>query len=190
MFELAICIATHNRDEFIERQLNLLQSSGLINEDIGIYVLDGGSSDNTLEVVSNFSKVNPNITLIPQSFKGGVDQDFDKVISCANAEYVWPMCDDDDISIEYLLLLLDFLKKNKPNLLIHGAEVLDYENNCKKLSNNTCNSDYPTFYQCSSLDELCILAGTHLSYIGCMIIKKTLWDHDLARVILVHGLAI
>ena len=180
MYKLAICIATYNRDEFIERQLNLLEASGLIDEEIGIYVLDGGSSDNTAELVSNFSKINPNINLISQSFKGGVDQDFDRVIFCANAEYVWPMCDDDDISIEYLPLLLNFLKRNKPNLLIHSAEVLDYENDCNVLSSNTCNPDYPTFYKCSTLDEICTLAGTHLSYIGCMIIKKTLWDHKMA----------
>ena len=65
MFKISVIIPTLNEEKSITFLLEcLLNQSYLPNE---ILISDGGSKDNTIDIVNNFSKINPCIKIIKRS---------------------------------------------------------------------------------------------------------------------------
>ncbi len=91
---LSICMPTYNFGRFIGETLSSIIPQ--LNESVEIVVLDGGSQDNTCEVVKEFQK-NPNIQLryVKREARGGIDRDMDLSVQHAQGKYVWLFSSDD-----------------------------------------------------------------------------------------------
>lgn len=70
-------------------------------------VLDGGSTDETSDVVAYFQARHPGVLRYEhRSERGGIDRDLAATIACARGEYCWIFCADDVMkpgSIEHVL---------------------------------------------------------------------------------------
>lgn len=93
---LSFCIPTFNRGAFIGEALESIVKQA--KNDIEIVIVDGGSTDNTSEVVEYYRNQFSNIYYHRQSYNAGVDRDMDASVRLAKGEYCWLMSSDDIIA--------------------------------------------------------------------------------------------
>jgi abequosyltransferase len=171
MIKLSICIATLNRGSLIGQTLASMVSQ--LTDQVEIVVVDGASTDNTEEVVLSFQQRFASLRYKRLEQKGGLDQDFSLAVELAHGEYCWLFSDDDLIKPGAIQNVLNVLKKN-PGLLIVNAEVKNSDlkktlkPSCLDLSENTAYTHHET-------DRFFADTGNHLSFIGCVVIRRDLW---------------
>ena len=90
---LSFCIPTYNFGEFIGETLESIVQQA--TDEVEIIVGDGGSTDNTAEVVRGFQSRFPRLTYHNFGKKGGVDLDLSKTVELAQGDYCWLMSSDD-----------------------------------------------------------------------------------------------
>lgn len=90
---LSICIPTFNFGSFIGETLESLLPQAI--EGVEVVVLDGGSTDNTSEVVRPFEQRFPALRYHRRDERGGIDRDLARTVDLARGEYVWLFCSDD-----------------------------------------------------------------------------------------------
>lgn len=106
-----ILMATHNGGKYLRNQLLSLQQQTF--SDWQLWIRDDGSSDETLNIIRDFSRIDGRIRLVNDASSGlGAGKNFLGLTKYAKAEYVI-FCDQDDIWFEKKLeLLLEHAKSN------------------------------------------------------------------------------
>ena len=110
MIQLSICIPTYNFGKFIGLTLDSLLPQ--VCSGIEVIVLDGGSIDDTADVVSIRQREYPLLTYHYQSFRGGIDRDIEKVVSLAQGQYCWLFSADDIMLPGAVNKILEAIKSN------------------------------------------------------------------------------
>jgi glycosyltransferase involved in cell wall biosynthesis len=169
---LSICIATLNRGAFIGAALESIISQA--SEQIEIVVLDGGSTDNTEEVVGLYQERFPRIRYYRQSAKMGLDYDFAEAVRLAAGEYCWLFSDDDVLKPGAIDCVLDAIK-GQYSLIIANAEVCD-ANLSELLEPQRLPIKADRIYTSSESHRLLIDCGKYMTFIGCVIIKNQVWS--------------
>src|SRR5436189_130716 len=93
MMQLSICIPTYNFGKFIGQTLDSILPQ--VCSGVEVIVLDGGSIDDTADIVSIRRREYPMLTYHHQDFRGGIDRDIEKVVSLAQGQYCWLFSADD-----------------------------------------------------------------------------------------------
>jgi glycosyltransferase involved in cell wall biosynthesis len=172
MIKLSICIATLNRGALIVQTLDSIVSQ--LTDQVEIVIVDGASTDNTEEVVLAYRQRYANVHYIRLAHKGGVDQDYSRAVELATGEYCWLFSDDDIIKPGAIDAVVDVLQK-KPGLVIVNAEIQNSDltqtvkPSCLYLTETTS-------YAPHDADRLFVDVGRYLSFIGCVVVKRSLWD--------------
>lgn len=170
--KLSICIATYNRVDYIGETLDSMISQ--ISRNVEILVVDGASTDNTDEVVGRYVRKCPQLRYVRLPIKGGVDQDYAKAVELASGEYCWLMTDDDLLKPGAVDKILEAISR-KYGLIIVNAEVRDVEMD-KILEKRRLKLDTDRIYKPSDSELFFIDTADYLTFIGCVVIKKTLWN--------------
>jgi glycosyltransferase involved in cell wall biosynthesis len=171
MIKLSICIATLNRGSLIGQTLESMVSQ--LTDQVEIIVVDGASTDNTAEVVLSYQQRFTRLLYKQLEQKGGLDQDFSLAVELANGEYCWLFSDDDLIKPGAIQNVLSALKNN-PGLLIVNAEVKNSDLT-KTLKPSCLHLTETTAYTHHETDRFFGDTGSHLSFIGCVVIRRDLW---------------
>jgi len=116
---ISVCIATFNGEKYIEKQIKSILSQ--LKEDDEIIISDDYSTDNTLEIIKNFSDKRIKIFLNPNT--KGYTSNFENSLAHAKGEIIF-LSDQDDIwennkvekNIDYLY---------KYDLVISDAKIID-----------------------------------------------------------------
>lgn len=90
---LSICIPTYNFGRFIGDALDSILKQA--TDEVEIVVLDGGSTDNTPEVVGGFQARFPRLRYYRCDKRGGIDRDMAHSVELANGDYCWLFSSDD-----------------------------------------------------------------------------------------------
>jgi len=90
---LSVCIPTYNFGRFIGETLSSIVPQA--GDDVEIVVLDGGSTDDTAEVVEGFRRVFPRLLYCRKGERGGIDRDMAETVGLASGEYCWLFSADD-----------------------------------------------------------------------------------------------
>lgn len=90
---LSLCMPTYNFGPFIGETLDSILPQ--LRPGVEIVVLDGGSTDNTQEVVDDFSKRCQAIRYFRQPARGGIDRDMARSVELARGDYCWLFSSDD-----------------------------------------------------------------------------------------------
>jgi abequosyltransferase len=104
---LSICIPTYNFGAFIGETLAGIAAQ--LVDGIEVVILDGGSTDNTAEVVESFQRRYPSVHYHRQDKRGGIDRDLARTIELARGEYCWIFCADDIMKPEAIQQVLERL---------------------------------------------------------------------------------
>jgi abequosyltransferase len=172
--KLSICIATYNRAEFIGETLDSIIPQ--LTDEIELLVVDGNSPDRTQSIVEQYSANCPQLRYVRLPTKGGVDQDYCKTVELAKGEYCWLFTDDDLLKENAVVRVIKTLDNNDLDLVIVNAEVRDVH--LKELleeSRLTFKDDRS--YDRNNFHNLLVDAGEYMSFIGCIVIKKSFWKH-------------
>ncbi len=168
---LSICIATFNRSAFIGRTLESIIHQA--PEDVEIVIVDGGSSDNTTEVVEAFRKRFSGIRYFRQETNMGVDRDFNTAVELARGEYFWLMSDDDVLKPGAIRNVLEKLGCGY-GLIVVNAEVRDATLE-RVLDGKRLQVDSDCVYRAHENSRFFSDVASYLTFIGCVVMKTRLW---------------
>lgn len=103
--KLSFCIPTYNFADFIGETLEsiIIQAT----DEVEIIIVDGGSADNTREIVESYQKKLPRILYFQREKNIGVDKDLAKTAELATGDYCWFMSSDDRLNPGAVKRLLD-----------------------------------------------------------------------------------
>jgi len=111
---ITIAIPTYNRSATILRCLSTLSEKEL-PDNIQILVIDNNSEDDTFAVLQEFD--NRNIRVLKNSQNIGFAGNTVELIQQCDTEYMIWNSDEDDILVENLMLLTQFLRENNPTFV-------------------------------------------------------------------------
>lgn len=117
---LSICIPTYNFGAFLGETLRAL--AGQVTEAVEVVVLDGGSTDDTPEVVARFARELPGLVSVRLDRPGGIDGDLARTVALAKGEYCWLLSSDDVPSPGAVARILDALRSGDDVYLLDRVE--------------------------------------------------------------------
>lgn len=180
--QLSICIPTINRGGRICATLESIvcQAGG----DVEIVVVDGGSTDNTAEVISRFQSKFPSLryyrkdaatagssSLSPSS--GGFDRDCNRAVELARGQYCWLFTDDDILKPGAIERVLAAIRQGY-ELIVVNAEV-----RCTELSTTLEASRLrlagDRTYTPDEWQTLFADTAEYLSFVGAVVVQRQLW---------------
>ena len=94
---LSFAIPTYNFGKFIAETVKTIEDGAeiLAPSQFEIVILDGGSKDNTEDVVRILTELYKNICYIKQAERGGIDRDINTVAEMTMGKYIWLFSADD-----------------------------------------------------------------------------------------------
>jgi len=110
MIRLSICIPTYNFRKFIGQTLDSIIKN--IRDNVEIIILDGGSTDDTAQIVAQSQLNCPSIKYHKQNYRGGIDRDIATVISLAQGDYCWLFSADDIMLPGAIDKVLNYINSN------------------------------------------------------------------------------
>ncbi len=120
-------MSTYNGEKFVKQQLDSLMAQDY--SPVDILIRDDGSKDSTISIINEYSKGNPNITLIKGENKGVIASFFELVKNSASDAEYFAFCDQDDVwkktKISRAVELLEREDKNLPLLYFSRLELVD-----------------------------------------------------------------
>lgn len=178
-FKLSICIPTYNFGQFIGQMLDSLLPQ--ITKEVEVIILDGGSTDETAEIVTARQRDFSQLTYFYQNYRGGIDRDIEKVVSLARGKYCWLFSADDIMLPGAIDKLLDAIKSNDD---VYLCEHVLCNLEMKHISdhppfNNLRHQRLFNLGDASQKKEYFRLARTSevfFSFLAGPIFKKEVWD--------------
>lgn len=169
--KLSICITTFNRAAFIGATLEsvLVQAT----DECEVVVLDGGSTDQTEQVISEYVRRFHRLRYIRQDRNNGFDRDCDRVVELARGEYCWLMTDDDLLKPGAIAAVLRALRPDL-SLIVINTEARDFDTK-KVLQSRWLDVESDRVYGPEEMDRLVLDTGDSLRFIGCIVIRRAIW---------------
>jgi abequosyltransferase len=177
---LAICIPTYNRSSFLKGLLENIYSELKASENVRnvqIVVVDGNSSDNTAEVVTQFED-KLSLKYFKREKREGIDKDILKCVELSDGKYCWLFSDDDRLasgSISHILKLLSHEK----NLTGCFCNRIPYDSHMERrvaeikgwpgkiIKADRIFKDKAEFFKCIGMD---------FGFISSQVVKRSTWQ--------------
>jgi len=103
---VSVCIPCYNSANFIAETLQSVIHQTY--NDLEIIITDGGSTDNTREIVQGFS--DPRIKYHRYEENYGIEYNWNKALSLANGKYIKLVCDDDILYPDCVQIQVEILE--------------------------------------------------------------------------------
>lgn len=169
---LSICIATRNRGAFIGETLESIITQA--TDEVEIVIVDGASRDNTSEVVENFQTQFPRLNYVRLAQNGGVDRDYSRTIEHAQGDYCWFMTDDDLLKPRAIRRVLDETTRGYELILVNAENRT--VNQSRVILDQRLKLNADRVYHPSQMQTLFQDAVSLMSYIGCVVVRRELWN--------------
>jgi glycosyltransferase involved in cell wall biosynthesis len=171
---LSICVTTRNRKRYLLEFLGHFIT--LKCDNLEVVVTDASDDGLTLNLneLETFSSMGVNFNYCEISDSSGYDADMNLAVLRSRGDFVWPISDDDAISLDHLSQVIDELCLNSSkNVFIFNAQVFD---------SNMSNILIPRYidfkkksHQSLPLQLLYNDFINELSFTGVAIIKRSFW---------------
>jgi abequosyltransferase len=123
--KLSFCIPTYNFGAYIGATLRSIIDQA--DERVQIVIIDGGSTDNTAEVVAEATRHFPQIKFIQRDKTHSFDSRLLETVSQADGEYCWLFSSDDLLAPEALAKALQAIDLDDWDVLVTGMRLCDLE---------------------------------------------------------------
>lgn len=125
--KVSVILPTFNGAKFIDRAISSVLNQTFRN--LEILVVDDGSSDNTFEVVLNFSKQDARVIYLKNEKNLGIQRSLNLALKSSKNEYIARIDDDDEwIDKEKLEKQINFLNENQDYFLVGTGTIVVDEN--------------------------------------------------------------
>ena len=169
---LSICIATYNRATYIGETLDSVIPQ--VTDDVEIVVVDGASTDGTELLMREYLQRCDRLRYIRLPVKGGVDGDYNRAVESARGEYCWLFTDDDLLKAGAVEKVLHELLKGHA-LMVINSEVWNADFSSLISARHLSDEARPV-YAPDAFDDFFRDCVRYLSYIGAVVIRKSIWD--------------
>ena len=115
--KISVIIAAYNVEKYIEKCLESIIAQ--THRDLEIIVVNDGSTDNTLRLIRNFSKIDSRIVMIDKP-NGGLSSARNAGLDIASGDYIGFVDGDDYIHEEMYKKLYQLCKKTKCDISVCG----------------------------------------------------------------------
>ncbi len=125
--KISILIVTYNRANYLKAAIDSVFPQTFA--DWELIIVDGGSTDNTAQLVENYRNKDQRVRFLPQSIKGGVAHDRNVGLNTAQGKYI-AILDSDDIWADPTKLQkqYEFLETHqKDNYVLVGSAVIEID---------------------------------------------------------------
>lgn len=128
MNKISVAMTAYNGGKFLREQLDsILVQSRPIDE---LVICDDGSTDNTIEILKEFSNDTPfPVNIVINEKKLGSTKNFEKAISLCSGNII-VLCDQDDIWLSHKISILEKIFETNPDcgMVFTDAMVVDESN--------------------------------------------------------------
>lgn len=169
---LSVCIATVNRAAFIGATLESVVSQA--TDEVEIVIVDGASTDGTEDIVGEYQRRFPRLRYHRLAAKGGVDQDYCRAVELATGQYCWLFTDDDLLKLGAVQAVLAAIRRQH-GLIVVNAEVRNADLS-SLLEVRSLPQKTDQIYGADDLERLFVDTANYLSFIGGVVIKRSIWD--------------
>ncbi len=169
--KLSICIGTYNRAKFIGETLDSMLVQ--LESGVEIVIVDNASSDNTSEVMVQYSSRHPEIHYFRKSENTGFDRNYDEAVKYAKGEYCWLMSDDDLICPGAIAKVLSVLG-GEDDLIVVNSEARNADLSVV-LESRLMKLDSDRVYREADHENFFARTAKYLSFVGCLVIRRTYW---------------
>lgn len=121
--KLSICIPTYNFGRYIGETLDSVIAQA--DQNVEICVLDGGSTDDTKDVVLSRTKIFSRIRYVQKDKRGGIDRDLAEAVSLGHGDYCWILSSDDIIRPGSINRILRYIDHDYCDVLLCGLVSCD-----------------------------------------------------------------
>ena len=130
---VAILLATYNSSKHLEELIESIISQTY--KDWKLVIHDDGSTDNTIEIIENYIKIDDRFSLVLKDKKFGAAKSFMELLRITNADYYF-FCDHDDVWLPEKLeksvsLLQETEKKNSSQQVIVHTDLFVVDQSLK-----------------------------------------------------------
>ena len=172
---LSFCLPTLNRAELIGTALGSILSETRGRAEV--VVVDGGSTDNTEEVVRSFEDCFDHLIYRTRARRVGIDRDIAWMVSLATSDYCWLMSDDDRLEPGAFAAIMRALTQH-PELAGVSVNYQAYDRELRArvrtvpaavggdLRGDTVFPDARSMFRA---------LGLHLGYMPAQIVRRDLW---------------
>jgi len=169
---LSICITTRNRASYIGETLESILRQ--CDRDVEVVIVDGASTDNTVEVIGRYLPVYACLRLITPENNSGVDADFDKAVTEARGTYCWLFSDDDLMEANAIERVVTLCRTSSPTVAIIDASVHTADFGEKISERRLARDGRDVYFEQDGalLFSDCI---KHLSFIGAVVVRREFW---------------
>lgn len=176
-YRLSICIPTLNRGSYIGETLESIVSQW--EAGIEVVIVDGGSIDDTEQIVKSFQQRFPDIRYVRNDASGkkpsneGFDRDCAQAVEMAGGDYCWLMTDDDLLKPGAIRKILAEIDKDYA-LIVANAEVRNSDFT-ELLLRKRPDLPQDRIFAAHEWDAFAKTTTSHLTFVGAVIIKRQLW---------------
>jgi len=176
--KLSFCIPTRNRAHIISECLDSILDQLNGRTDIQIVVVDGGSTDNTADVISKYISSFENIVYFRRDECVGVDRDILEAVNLANGEYCWLMSDDDKLESGALNYVLDLIIKNpvlagiSVNITAYDKRMMYQIQAVPSIAGNAIKENFLF----DDRDDCFSKLGVHFGFLSAQIVNRKIWN--------------
>ncbi len=125
---IAILMATYNGEKYIREQLDSLIAQTCC--DWTLFVNDDGSSDRTLQILYEYSRLDSRIIILDLPKRGDACQNFLTLLSEVDAQY-YMFCDQDDIwHKDKIEVSFNAMRSDKPMIVHTDLRMVDAKGRC------------------------------------------------------------
>lgn len=176
---LSICMPTYNFGTFIGATLDSILCQ--MQSDMEIIIVDGGSTDNTEEVVKSYQQINSQIIYHRLQTRGGIDNDMAISVSLASGEYCWLFSSDDIMKSDAIInIYKQIAEQHDIYICSFTIHSLDFKKIiCKHPIFNTEKDvvyDMKNPIDKNIFFEQAITTTAFFSFMSSLIFKRALWD--------------
>lgn len=145
-----------------------------MQDDVELVIVDGGSPDNTEEIVAPYARQYNNVRYVREKTNSGVDEDYDKAVGYARGRYCWLMPDDDLMRPGAIARILEAIKEDHELILVEAeVRVLDFS---EILERSRTSIAKDRRYGPGDAEQLFTDMCDHLTFIGAVIIRREVWQ--------------
>lgn len=170
---LSICIPTYNRSQYLLQTLKAFMPQ-VMPQQIPIYVSDNGSTDDTLNMLSQFKKDHyPLLFFRKNNSNLGIDRNIANAVRMASSRYVW-LFGDDDVPCSYAVeRILTHLSDDYKLLVVNASTYnLDFS---VRIEKRRVKLLHDRIYEPSEHERLLIDTASYTAFLGGLVVERNLW---------------